>query len=338
MTFTSDQLTTMTFVGIDAHPTEHTALAMNRFEEEKSHLRFDNSKEGINEFKSWLATIEKQQEKVIIGIEGGSTARHALLSHILDTYHMVFEVNPLYTKQRRSFGTTGDKSDIVDARLIAEVLTKKLDRLPRIIPEELGSYMLSLKKKVWFYEEKSVHGARLKNQLYKLRREENLSVNPEEKQFLHFLVRETEAELKRVRKAKRKLEQELQTQLSGYGKNLTTIPGIGSILAARILAHTNNIQRFKNQAKYIRYAGISPRERSSGKSKRHIVNTRGNRTLNSIYFFAALIQIQRNQKAKEYYERKVAEGKTKRQALVLVMRNLAVLVYLMLRSGEDFQA
>ncbi len=338
MTFTSEQLTTMTFVGIDAHPTEHTALAMNRFEEEKSHLRFDNTKEGIVEFKQWLTGVEQQAQKVIIGIEGGSTSRHALLSRILDTYGLVFEVNPLYTKQRRSFGTIGDKSDVVDARLIAEVLTRKVDKLPQIIPEELGGYMLTLKKKVWYYEEKAVHGARLKNQLYKLKREEGLSINKDEKRFLAFLVHEIEAELKRVKRMKTKLERELAHHLSGYGQNLTTIPGMGTILAARILAHTNNIVRFKNQAKYIRYAGIAPRERSSGKSKRHIVNTKGNRTLNSVFYFAALIQIQRNPKAKDYYQRKLAQGKTKRQALVLVMRNIAVLVYQMLRSGEEYKA
>jgi hypothetical protein len=56
----------MTFVGIDAHPTEHTALAINRFEEEKGQLRFDNTKEGIIAFKEWLATIEVS-EKMIIG-------------------------------------------------------------------------------------------------------------------------------------------------------------------------------------------------------------------------------------------------------------------------------
>jgi transposase len=121
-------------------------------------------------------------------------------------------------------------------------------------------------------------------------------------------VKEKKAELTRINKTKKKLEAALSTHLSGYGKNLTTIPGIGTILAARILAHTNNIQRLKTQAKYTCYAGIAPRERSSGKSKRHLANTKGNRALHSIYFFAAIIQIQRNPKAKEYYERRRDPG------------------------------
>jgi hypothetical protein len=49
-------LNTATFVGIDCHPTEHTALAMNRFEDEKGTLRFENSRDGISQFLSWLQT------------------------------------------------------------------------------------------------------------------------------------------------------------------------------------------------------------------------------------------------------------------------------------------
>jgi len=43
-------LNTATFIGIDVHPSTHTALAINRFEEEKARLQFDNSTEGIGEF------------------------------------------------------------------------------------------------------------------------------------------------------------------------------------------------------------------------------------------------------------------------------------------------
>jgi len=53
--------------------------------------------------------------------------------------------------------------------------------------------------------------------------------------------------------------------------------GISTILSAKLVAHTNGIERFKNLDKFIRYAGISPLERSSGKSKKYIKGNRGNR-------------------------------------------------------------
>ena len=76
-------LNVATFVGIDAHPSEHTALAISRFEEEKGRLRFENNKAGITTFLSWLGTVALQKDTVIVGIEGGSSTRHRLLSEIL---------------------------------------------------------------------------------------------------------------------------------------------------------------------------------------------------------------------------------------------------------------
>ena len=75
---------------------------------------------------------------------------------------LVYEVNPLYTKQRRTFGTKGRKSDPVDAKLIAEVLTKKVSELPKITKAELSTRMINLKRLVWYYEEIKVQDHGLK--------------------------------------------------------------------------------------------------------------------------------------------------------------------------------
>src|SRR4051794_37685302 len=123
-------LTRAIFVGIDSHPSEHTALAINRFEEEKGSLRFENTRHGIQECISWLSTLTPEKTQIIIGIEGGET-RHTLASYLLDHYSHVYEVNPLFTKQRRMLGTRQEKSDPADAKLIAEVLTRKLSFLPK---------------------------------------------------------------------------------------------------------------------------------------------------------------------------------------------------------------
>jgi transposase len=139
-----------TFIGIDAHPSEHTALAMNRFEEEKGKLRFENTREGIAQFLTWLTRMKLPAESVIVGIEGGSGTRHGLLGKLLQRYEHVYEVNPLYAKQRRTYGTRSVKSDPVDAKLIAEVLTRKLPELPKIRKDELSDKRLCFKKLVWF--------------------------------------------------------------------------------------------------------------------------------------------------------------------------------------------
>jgi hypothetical protein len=70
-------MNTAIFVGIDSHPSEHTAVAINRFEDEKGVLRFENTPQGIKECLTWLATLTVDKQQLVIGIEGGET-RHTL--------------------------------------------------------------------------------------------------------------------------------------------------------------------------------------------------------------------------------------------------------------------
>lgn len=324
------------FVGIDAHPSEHTALAINRFEEEQGKLRFENTTAGIALFLSWLPTVVAKNDAVI-GIEGGSATRHRLLAELIETYEHVYEVNPLYTKQRRTYGTRGVKSDPVDAKLIAEVLTRKLTELPKISKEELAARMLCLKKTVWFYEEVTVQGSRDKNQLHQLKREFDLSKSSEEKQVLAVIIKGKKAELQQIKKQQQKLTTELGKLLKGYGENLLSFPGIGIVSAAKIVAHTNGIERFETVDKYLSYTGIAPKERSSGRSKRHIQSTKGNRKLNYALYWVAVNQLTRNEKAKTYFDKKVNEGKSKKHALRCVMKRTTSIIYGMLKSGEVYK-
>lgn len=328
---------TATFVGIDAHPTTHTAPAINRFEDEKGMLTFENSKEGIAQFLSWLVTIDKNQDNSIIGIEGGGNARHGLIANLLKSYQNIYEVNPLYTKQRRTFGTKGDKSDPRDAKLIAEVLTRKLSELPKITSLDLSSWMLVLKKTVWFYEQTTAQGVSIQNQLHQLRRENALSINQTEKKALTMMIVEPEKQLKNIRKTQKKCQEQLTVLLEKQGKNLTTIKGIKTILASKIVGHCGGIERFPNLDSFIQYAGIAPREKSSGKTKRHSKSKTGSRKLNHAFYLAAMVQLRWNPKAKEYFEKKIKEGKTKKHALKCLMKRTACIAYGMLRSGEDYR-
>jgi transposase len=331
-------LNTATFVGIDAHPSEHTALAMNRFEEEKGILRFDNTKDGIREFVAWLQTLEVKTDQMILGIEGGAGLQQELLRQLTARYAYVFEVNPVYTRQRRAFGTRSDKSDPFDAKLIAEVLTKKAGELPRITKRELLSQKLILKKTVWFYEEVTLQGARIKPQAKQTKAQYELCSNTAEKRILGEVLKDQNSSLSLIRKQQRKLEKSVKDLLdSAGGGNLVTIPGIGTILAGKIIAHTGGIERFQTIDKFIKYAGIAPTERSSGKSKRYVKNTKGNRKLTTTFYLAALGQICWNPKAKVYYQKKIAEGKSKKQALVCVMKRIAMIIYAMLKSGEAYR-
>lgn len=326
-----------TFIGIDAHTGEHTALAVNRFEEECGRLTFPNTHDGIARFLAWLPTLDERRTNVMIGIEGGGTERHALVRSLVSSYEHVYEINPLYTKQRRDYGTNGDKSDIRDAKLIAEVLTKKVMELPKIAAHQVTPERLVFRKTVWFYEEMTDRGAAIQHQLNQLKREQALAQDRLEQHALTLMRKAKEQELARIKKVQKKVIAELSRLLPNEGKNLISMPGISTVLAAKIVAHTDGIERFRNLDKFIRYAGIAPLERSSGKTKRYIKANRGNRKLNASIYMAALSQCNFDPKAKVYFEKKVAEGKTKKHALRCLMKRVACIVYGMMKSGEAYR-
>lgn len=334
---TKKRLKQTLYLGIDSHQEEHTAVVATRFEEEKGSLNFKNSRKGVNQFLSWLRRVGGEK-KLIIGIEGGGRTRKALVSSLLTKGYDLYEVNPLYTKQRRDYGTSGNKSDILDAKLVIEVLIRKLDKLPKLRLEDFQPQRLVLRRTVSFYEDLAWQRARIKNQLRVLIKERKLARDSEEKKTLSLIIREKKRRLRRISKVERKLKESFDYLLEGNGENLTTLRGISTVLAAKIVAQTRGIERFNNIDQFIKYAGIAPLEASSGKTKRYQKNKTGNRKLNSAFYLLALNQLRWNEKAQEYFQKKVSEGKTKKQALRCLMKRTACIVYGMLKSGGEYQA
>ena len=107
-----------------------------------------------------------------------------------------------------------------------------------------------------------------------------------------------------------------------------------------------NINRFNNSGKLARYAGIAPIEKSSGNSEKHLKNEYGNRELNSMFYSLACrsISVGRNKNTatnpifKEYYHKKINEGKTKHQAIVCIMRRTCNIIYGILKNDTEYIA
>lgn len=320
-------LNTGIYIGIDAHTQEHTAVALNRFEEEKDKIRFDNSLTGIGSFMKWMKKQDPSFQKTLIGIEGAGNAGQLLTSTIVSKVENVYEVNPLYTKQRREFNTKADKSDSLDARLIAGVIIRKFKQLPKITTETVSPTFLSLKKIVWFYEDLSIQKARIKNHLHVLNRDWILSQNDEQNQMLEFIINSKKQGLKKILKLQKDLKEKLLSLLPPQGKQVMRLKGISIVLAAKLVAHTKRVERFANINKFIQYAGIAPVERSSGKSHTHRQSSKGNRLLNATLYLIAINQLRWNEKARAYFDKKVKEGKTKKHALRCLMKRVACIVY-----------
>ena len=103
--------------------------------------------------------------------------------------------------------------------------------------------------------------------------------------------------------------------------------GVGPIGAAIILGHSGDIRRFPTAGHYARHNGTAPLEASSGPKARHRLNPRGDRQINHAIHTAALTQIAHDHPGHLYYARKLAEGKTKKEALRALKRRISDVIY-----------
>lgn len=321
------------YVGVDTHTEEHTAVALNRFEEEKGKLQFENCVKDIGKFMNWLNNFKVKSNEIVVGLEGAGNAGQLLTSTLVQKYNQVYEINPLYTKQRREFGTNGRKSDIVDARLIAEVLIRKHKVLPKFTSRVLSPQALALNKLVWLWEDLSFQKARIKNHLHVLTRDWRLAQD-EQTNTLEFLIQVKKKELKRISLTQNELKKKFLDLLPLEGQRVIALKGISTVLAAKLVVHTKGIERFRNINKFIQYAGIAPTEMSSGKSRSYRQNKKGNRALNSTLYLTTINQLRWNEKARVYYEKKIKEGKTKKHAIRCLMKRVACIVYGVMKHAQ----
>ena len=142
---------------------------------------------------------------------------------------------------------------------------------------------------------------------------------------------EAEAALERLDWIKQ-LDKEIRHTLPPTGHQLMKIEGIGMIGAATIIAHSGNITRFPTEGHYARYTGTAPLDASSGRQQRHRLNRWGNRTLNKATHIAIITQLQRKGKAHHYIQRRITEGKTKKEAIRAAKRHLTRHIYRTLKQ------
>ena len=108
---------------------------------------------------------------------------------------------------------------------------------------------------------------------------------------------------------------------------VTDVFGVGPIVAAFLIGYTGDPTRFASADHYAAYNGTAPVEVSSGGKTRHRLSRRGNRKLNHAIHMAAVTQIRFDTPGRIYYDRKLAEGKTRKEALRALKRRISDAVY-----------
>ena len=134
------------------------------------------------------------------------------------------------------------------------------------------------------------------------------------------------------------LEREIHAHVRALAPQLLKQPGVGPIVAAQLIVAWSHPGRLRSEAAFARLAGVAPIPASSGQTIRHRLSRGGDRQLNCALHTVILHRRQHDQTTKDYIARRVAEGKTSRDAVRLLKRYLARNLYRLLQNQEPLMA
>jgi len=140
------------------------------------------------------------------------------------------------------------------------------------------------------------------------------------------------------------VEKELEPLVDETGMKLSTLTGVRTATAAKLIAEIGDVNRFASSDKLAKCAGIAPQQKSSGKKQRFKKSNRGRRQLNTAIYQIALSQIgcdrsgnPKNSRARDYFLRKISEVKTKKEALTCLQRRLCDIIYAMMKNKTEYR-
>ena len=130
------------------------------------------------------------------------------------------------------------------------------------------------------------------------------------------LAAEFLADLRHLDAQLRDTRKKLAAAVKDSGTTLTQVFGVGPVVAGTIIGDVGDVARFPGRDHFAAYNGTAPVEVSSGNRKACRLSLRGNRRINHAIHMAAITQIRhRHSDGRAYYEKKLAEGKTHKEAL-----------------------
>ena len=146
------------------------------------------------------------------------------------------------------------------------------------------------------------------------------------------------ADIRELTRRVRALEKELTALVKAQAPQLLELPGCGVLSAAKLIGETANPTRFRSEACFAMHSGVAPIPASSGRTIRHRLARGGNRQLNTALHRIAVTQIRLDGVGRIYYQRRLASGDTKMEALRVLKRRLARIVFNTLRPLDDTAA
>jgi transposase len=330
-------------IGVDVHKQSLTAVAVDEAGRAGAELTVGSAQELL----AWSTSLAAER---LWAVEDCRHLTRTLEAELVAASERLVRVPPkLMAPERRASRLRG-KSDPIDALAVARAALRepRLDH-PRPGEQRLRELKLLVDHRDDLVDERRRAQQRLRWHLHELdpalavpagaldrtvwldRLQRRLARQTQSVQVR--IARELVGRCRSLTRTILELDRELHAQIEQTAPALLSLPGCGALSAAKLLGEIGPIERFQTDAQLARHAGVAPLEASSGRTRRHRLDRGGNRQLNCALHRIAVTQARVHAPARTYLDRKQAEGKSRREAVRCLKRQLARVVFNTLKAS-----
>ncbi len=338
-------------IGIDPHKGSHTAVVIGAGEEQLGKLRVRASAAQAGKLVAWAAAWPERTWAV----EGAGGLGHLLAQQLVAAGERVLDVPPkLAARVRLLEAGDTNKNDPHDALSVAIAALRSRARR-EVAADDYGAVL-----KVWSKRHRDLSRARnqaacrLHAVLCELvpggfseeitagqaaRVLDEITPRGVIAQARHELATQFLADLRNLDAQRSAPKKKLAAAVHASGTSLTQIFGAGPVIAGTVIGGIATITRFASRDHFAAYNGTAPIEVSSGGRVTYRLSLRGNRRINHAIHMAAITQIRnRHSDGRAYYDRKIAAGKTHKEALRCLKRRISNAIYARLQADARHTA
>lgn len=326
-------------IGVDPHKLSATIEVVDHHEKVLTAGRFDTDKAGYAAMRRHVTAWPDR----VWAVEGSNGAGRSLAQRLLaDGEHVVDVPAKLAARARMLDTGHGRKTDAHDAHSVAVAAVRAKELRVLALDPELEALRMLVDRREELAKQRTQTANRLQRLLAELTpgkakkdittgqaKEVLASVRPRDLvgKTRRRLAAEQLADLLVIEKKMKAMARELKVLVEASGSNLMELPGVGPIVAARVLADVGDVTRFADRNRFASWTGTAPIEASSGETVRHRLSRAGNRRMNHMIHIAAATQIRLDTEGRAYYRRKLAAGKTRMEAMRCLKRRISDALY-----------
>ena len=330
---------TKVFIGVDPHRLSATIEVVDHHETVLATGRFPTDKAGYAAMRKQVARWPERTWAV----EGCNGTGRSLAQRLLADGEHVVDVPAKLSARARLFDTGHNrKTDAHDAHAVAVVAVRTKNLRVLVQDGELEAMRLLVERR----EELARQRVQTVNRLQRLLSELIPGVAKKDitalqaKGFLasvrprdaagktrRRLAVEHLSDLVALDKKIKSSTKELKAMVIARGSTLMDLPGVGPVVAARILVDVGDVARFADRNRFASWTGTAPLDASSGEQIRHRLSRAGNRKINHMLHIAAATQVRLDTAGRAYFRGKLAAGKTRPEAMRCLKRRISDAVY-----------